>query len=172
MATVEYEMLALFYTNPKDGCCSKCCEFRQDVRGKFLRDGKRIIKFPGHKRELVLHPKIYSKDGYDRDTGWNSDVYTDEKFIDIDNPDFSFESYKGYDSPGAHGKFNSVSFYVSFWGYIVDNCRGSDKNVTKVGETLRYGFKAEGKWPNVKIELWGKFDNINDAEFKPYKVKE
>ena len=135
-AKVFVVMHAIF-DGTKKNCDANCCEFRQEVKGRMVLNGKYE---PTLSNGTILSSKTYHDDGYSKKN--DPGDYTLES-----NGDISFLSD---DEPGASG-YTTYSLWFAFRGYIVDTCKGNKL----VGERQLYGFNANGKSPNVKVTIWG-----------------
>jgi hypothetical protein len=120
---------------------NRCCEFRQDVRGKQL-DGS----FPNSASSALQ---------------WTDDKYNAEEDPEAyrDNSDGSVKFFD-YDHAGTlsertldlfqNGQRDFAS-WLSFRGYVVDTCNGG----RRIGPSKQYGFIANGKYPSITVTTWG-----------------
>lgn len=112
---------------------NKCCEFRQEAKGRHIVDGKVRRDQPS-----------FQDDGYNRatDPGAYHDL-GDDKILFAD-----------WDNPGVGGPVKSVNLWNHFKGYILDVCPDSPTYNKKIGGTKEYGFFVAGP-PGSKVSTWG-----------------
>ena len=119
---------------------NKCCEFRQDARGKH------ITGRPAN----GLSPLTWADDNYNR---------TEDRFSYRDNTDGTVNFFD-WDTPGAgkEGVIDAILLgikdfdsWLSFRGYIVDVCNGN----ARVGPIKNYGYTASGKYGTIQVTPWG-----------------
>jgi RHS repeat-associated protein len=149
-ARIGFEMKAKFKTTGTDAagdrCRSFCCEFKQAVKGVFMRDGAEQSHKLHDGAGPILRSDVFQDDGYSR--SYHPGHYP---------PSQPPGTFKGNDAPGD-GPFKKgvdvTGTWLEFEGWIRDKCRGPFYN-TVVGGKLSYGFEARGKSPKIKIKLTG-----------------
>jgi uncharacterized protein RhaS with RHS repeats len=149
-ARIGFRIKAKFKTTGTDAqgdlCRDTCCEFKQSVKGQFMENGVVNGNFRLHSGGALLRSDIFQDDGYSR-------TYFPKHYPPTQPPG----TFLGADDPGdgplADGK-DVTGTWFEFEGWIRDMCRGPFYN-TQVGTKLSYGFRAEGKSPNIKVQLTG-----------------
>lgn len=118
---------------------NKCCEFRQERRGKIARDGKVVANIPN-----------FEDDGYNRMEGARYYMELESGLIMLAD----------HDNPNAGGPVKKdLSLWMGFKGYIVDICPDSPTYKKKIGPEKRYGWQAVGKLADgIYVNPYG-FDN-------------
>jgi len=126
---------------------NRCCDVRQEARGRLVLDGVKTPSKLGSGQPL--DPKAYRDDGYGR--GKEPDAYHDQ-------PDGTVV-FSAWDSPGSRSGFKTYDISLDFKGYVLDICPDSPHFGQVVGSVKYYGFRASGPAPNVRFTTIYGFDN-------------